>query len=468
MELFLILLLSIGVLLLLTPFLIYRPWESIIFFGLFLLFQDYLHAVISYPVAKQVIKNADEFFIWYFFLLSVIVAKNKKFILFDYLVIGMLLAGLVSSYINAVKPIIIVSDIILMFKFYALFRAITLREFNTKNIESYIRLVFLAALGLFAFGLMEVIAPTQVKSMLWGRAISEVTIDERFGITSASGLFIHPGFYGTFMAFVAALAISRYLILFQKKYLFLFAIFILGILLSMRRKALFGIIFAIIIFLFLNYQSLASIRRRVIISFVAFMILFGIVFQNQLQEMVQSTVENYFSSETIETSARDVMYFVSAEIAVDRFPFGVGLGRFGGFISMKYYSDVYYDYGINNVYGLSGNENEVSFGTDTFWPYILGELGVIGFFLFCILIYKLLQSCLRFLRQETDLLEKSFTIGAYLILLESTFEAFASPIYANSMTIYFVFVPLGLVYSFRRAKSGTWNALPPSITTSHA
>jgi hypothetical protein len=142
-----------------------------------------------------------------------------------------------------------------------------------------------------------------------------------------------------------------------------------------------------------------------------------------------------------------VLYLVSAQIAWDYFPFGAGLGRFAGHISMKYYSDIYYQYSISHIWGLTGEEGDASFGMDTYWPYVLGELGVLGFILFLILLGSIIWQPLRSLAIETDAIRRWFIIASFLILTESLVEAFASPIYSNSLTSYFIFVPAGLIWA---------------------
>jgi O-antigen ligase len=202
-----------------------------------------------------------------------------------------------------------------------------------------------------------------------------------------------------------------------------------------------------LIFFYLNYGKIKSIRISAILSVVAGILLIGIIFQDQIVDLAESAMTTYFSEESVDTAARDVLYYVSGKIAIDRFPFGVGLGRFAGFISMKYYSDVYSEYGIDKVWGLTGNDSDASFGTDTFYPYLLGELGIIGFLFFCYFLYKLFQNCLRNFQFEADVEMKCFTAAACVILLESFFEAFASPIYANSMSMFFVLVPAAMAYN---------------------
>ena len=74
--------------------------------------------------------------------------------------------------------------------------------------------------------------------------------------------------------------------------------------------------------------------------------------------------------------ARIALYNTSVLIARDRFPFGVGLGRYGSGTSRDPYSPVYHEYGLDKIDGLSPQHS--AFISDTFWPRILGETGVIG------------------------------------------------------------------------------------------
>lgn len=76
--------------------------------------------------------------------------------------------------------------------------------------------------------------------------------------------------------------------------------------------------------------------------------------------------------------ARDQMLRVSVLLASDKFPFGAGFGMFGSAVSADgdYYSPIYYEYGLNRVYGLS--PDFPNFISDTFWPTVIGQLGWIG------------------------------------------------------------------------------------------
>ncbi|MGL4994250.1 MAG: hypothetical protein ACRC6R_09060 [Bacteroidales bacterium] len=80
-----------------------------------------------------------------------------------------------------------------------------------------------------------------------------------------------------------------------------------------------------------------------------------------------------------EAFARPALYIGGAKILLDFFPFGSGFASFATNYSEVYYSDIYYLYGLNNIWGLS--EEFSSFISDTYYP-ALAQFGVIGVLLF--------------------------------------------------------------------------------------
>ena len=78
--------------------------------------------------------------------------------------------------------------------------------------------------------------------------------------------------------------------------------------------------------------------------------------------------------------ARPLTYETGMEIMFkDYIPFGSGLGSFGTAAAAKEYSPLYYDYQLNNVWGLTP-ENPM-FLADAFYP-TLAEYGIVGLFFF--------------------------------------------------------------------------------------
>lgn len=94
------------------------------------------------------------------------------------------------------------------------------------------------------------------------------------------------------------------------------------------------------------------------------------------------------------TSARFLLTKVSIEIARTYFPLGLGFASYGSSMSEKYYSNVYVQYGLDHTWGL-GLHGNTSFISDTFWPTVLGQMGVVGaVIIFCFFFFMLKKSAL--------------------------------------------------------------------------
>lgn len=89
--------------------------------------------------------------------------------------------------------------------------------------------------------------------------------------------------------------------------------------------------------------------------------------------------DNSLNPELLESFARPVLYFVSGQILIDYIPFGSGLASFATYASYANYSDTYYQYGINNVWGLSPSMPD--FICDAFYAE-LAQFGFVGIALF--------------------------------------------------------------------------------------
>lgn len=83
-----------------------------------------------------------------------------------------------------------------------------------------------------------------------------------------------------------------------------------------------------------------------------------------------------------ENLARPMTYKTSWKILWDYFPFGPGMGTFACNAAWKYYSPLYYEYHLNNIWGLGGQRaQDGMFICDAFYP-TLAQFGVVGIILF--------------------------------------------------------------------------------------
>lgn len=199
------------------------------------------------------------------------------------------------------------------------------------------------------------------------------TIDERSGLASVVSLLGHPGGFGYVMGVGALIGLGTLLVTREGRSALVALAFFAGALLSLRRKAILGpIAAAVVVAGFLARQ----IDRRIV---VATLTVLGLVFVPLAAIVMPIFIEGakgYFSSDALTYQARTALYAGSVLLAEQHFPFGAGVGRYGSAGSVSQYSDIYYEFGFNLIYGMSPSYTE--FIMDTFWPQVLGETGVIG------------------------------------------------------------------------------------------
>lgn len=87
----------------------------------------------------------------------------------------------------------------------------------------------------------------------------------------------------------------------------------------------------------------------------------------------------YVSGLSNDQLARPMTYKTSLQILWDYFPLGSGMGSFACNGAWKYYSPLYYDYHLNEVWGLSEGGG---FICDAYYP-TLAQFGIVGVFFFC-------------------------------------------------------------------------------------
>lgn len=124
-----------------------------------------------------------------------------------------------------------------------------------------------------------------------------------------------------------------------------------------------------------------------------------------------------FQSDAAEM-ARPLTYETGMEIMFkDYIPFGSGLGSFGTAAAAKEYSPLYYDYQLNNVWGLTP-ENPM-FLADAFYP-TLAEFGIGGLFFFLWFWKRRLWEC----NKIPNIVYYRMALMAILVLaLESTADS---------------------------------------------
>lgn len=119
-------------------------------------------------------------------------------------------------------------------------------------------------------------------------------------------------------------------------------------------------------------------------------------------------------------AARPALYIVGAKLARDYFPLGSGFGTFASYLSGQYYSPIYEKYSISTVIGLT--RDMYDYMADTFWPYIYGQFGIIGFAAFAATILSIFISIKKRYHLNQKSMLAAFLLFSY-ILIASTAEA---------------------------------------------
>jgi hypothetical protein len=121
-------------------------------------------------------------------------------------------------------------------------------------------------------------------------------------------------------------------------------------------------------------------------NIVMLCLLFFIVFF-----VAQEKFHGYFVEGMKEDAARPLLYVTAVEILTTHIPFGSGLGSFATYASGEYYSPLYYKFHLNTIHGLDIDTSSSIYFSDTFFPVILAEFGIVGMFLFVYFWYSILK-----------------------------------------------------------------------------
>jgi len=352
--------------------------------------------------------------------------------------LGFSLVGILSSLIGHVPPGIAGIQLFLYLKGFVFFYIVLHLPDIPGILRTYIRFFTVVGIIILGLGLVDLVNP------YWFRAVTgnEVNVGLRFGLPSTKSIFTHPGDFGWFMAVLTLYSFSYYMVFNRNIYLVFGLIFSLGSFLSMRRRNLAGIFTGLVIGVW-KQPRVEKVRAGVILG--AIIALFIVLSWSTIEMLYTDLMEGYVTSRHLREEARNVLYVGGFQIALEKFPLGAGLGRFGSWMSAASYSPLYREYRMDEVYGLT--PDDPSFATDTFWPAILGETGVLGLIFYIWICLRFLFFFNRRVTEEYPPYVKAFLLGTFLVFIESLIESPASAVYTGGPAIYFIFGSLGLGYA---------------------
>lgn len=422
------------------------PKTAMIVLAIYLIFQDFIAFQTEEMSLMWIIfKRSEEFVILGVFMMMFLrnIGSGKLWIKtsIDIPLACFVLIAMLSSIINHIVPYKIAAfDLYLLLKGFLVFYIFYNLSFDVKEIRKIMKIFFIISLPIFLFGVIDLVAPGPFRAFVHNKTF----IDYRLGIPSVQSIFIHPGVFGWFMGYFACFYFSFFIYLSKVRYLILFIIFSLGVLFSMRFKPIIGLFTSILMaFAFISAQK----RIKFILISGILVIFFILIFGTKTKFLFEDKVYSYLQSPGLNKEARNILYNTGFRIAKDFFPLGSGLGTFGGWIAALYYSPLYSKYGISPVYGLGPRGH---FLTDTFWPYIIGEFGVIGTICYIWIIASLFSGTIKAFKETHDIFLKAFLLSTIMAFTEGLVETLGGSVLTASPQFYFIFAILGIAHSIHR------------------
>ena len=114
----------------------------------------------------------------------------------------------------------------------------------------------------------------------------------------------------------------------------------------------------------------------------------------------------------IESFARPVLYATGGLILISEIPLGSGLASFASYASQAHYSQLYHEYGISKIHGLS--EDFGDFICDAFYPS-LAQFGMVGVVLFVTYFVWAFAPVKRLLRESPSRYRYHYALAATII-----------------------------------------------------
>ena len=304
--------------------------------------------------------------------------------------------------------------------------------------ESDLRVVARCGVVVIVFCLLGVVANLVIQSTWVGLLANRGTVDFRFGLPSLIGPFVHPLDLGAIMA-ASCIALLAWRATVSKRPLTLVLMVATGAaaLLSFRRTAVTGLLVAIV---WLKVKVRATRQLAVLLIAVPIVV---VALIGPLGAVVSLTYDDYIVGG--DTSARTLLTRDSLSIALERFPFGAGFGRFGSQIAASNYSPEYIARGYPEIYGLGTSAMTGQFLTDTEWPALVGETGLLGAVAFVLGLltayrhgHRMWRSAFTPMMRWTGLLATGWIV-AYVV------ESVALPVFTGPPSYGLLFALFGII-----------------------
>jgi hypothetical protein len=393
------------------------------------------------------------------------------------LLIGTAIAlGIISSLVAGVPTVVWLPALGLAIKGLIFFYVVLWSRFEPWAIAAATRVTVVLGVVVVGLGLVEMLRRVDFQTFF---GLSEY---RRFRgeVLVVKSLFSHPALFGFFSTFAAIFGFALYLTTRRRIWLVAALFVSLGTFLSARRRAILALAGSLVAALVATRRWFAGWRDglRVWLPLAAGMLVLVVIFMSGMSDTFARAWNRYVDQpilqpggipqfgETENTQARVALYETSILVGRDYFPLGAGLGRYGTWLSREHYSPLYEQYNLSEIRGLGPARPEddgrlarvaAPSATDTFWPAILGEMGVIGFIAYVGFLGTLGWILWFEVRRDDGLVLRTFRLAAGMVFAQAILESAASAMFYSPPRVYLVYLVVGVVaaVAWQRRASAT-------------
>jgi hypothetical protein len=439
-----------------------RPAEGIGAFLLFILFADNWEYWLGLDL-----RLADEGTVVVFGAVGLVrrylPARPLRFGLKEAALAVVLTAGVASSFINEVPLTVWGPATILLFKAIVFYYVVSWLHLSIGDVERVGLVIGSVALVILGLGFIEFFDPPRFQQFFGLPPLEQA----RGEITVTRSLFLHPSLFGWLTVSASLFLYARFIVMRSWWALPLALLFNVGTILSTRRTPLIGLLAALAVGL--ARQAGAWPSRRTLVTVwapvIGTVLVLIVIFFPAFARIYDETIEEYTAPQDVVAEIlspnpdaaviapahpRVALYVGSVAVGRDHFPLGAGLGRYGSHMSGVEYSPVYARYGLDQVPELSPTDGSAI--TDTFWPMLLGETGILGTIAFAVFVVALLVDLWQVQGKGESSHSRVFALGALMLFVESLVGSSSSATYVAPPIAYFLFAAAGasLAVSARR------------------
>jgi O-antigen ligase len=438
------------------------PKPALLVFALYMLFADTVAYLLGYGVARL-----DELFVPAAVLISAIRQRpwrDRLHLLREGAVAALVVLAVASSLANGVAAHVWLPGLVLLVKVIAFLYVAAWQDWTREDIVALGVPVVGVGLVVIGLGYVEAINPAGFRAVL---GVSDVG-SARGMLPAVKSIFYHPVLYGWLAAYLGLFLFAFYVV-YRRWWLLAGALFFsAAVMLSARRRAIIGLLaalaggFASHVLRDRRWRPLA----RGWLPVAAGMLVLFAVFWSGIGDLIEQTQREYVAPTPTDpgapvdevagmTTARELLYQGAVTVAIDHFPLGAGLGRYGSWMSRVEYSPLYRELGFDSVWGL--RPDFPLFITDTFWPQILGEIGVFGVAAYLVFIGVVGYQLWRATKVVDDRLLLAFCLGALMVFGHALVETLASSMFHSPTRVYLLFGALGIALAVLDAHTGRRN-----------